>query len=312
MTALRRIATVGSVAVISMTLFAAGASADELTDYLDRANQSTYTANRLVVSVWGGQTQISSAFVEHSQGMEMVEVDSTWSVVGNGTAMTMDEAPSGVAFMANPEPISTDRYVVSGTTQVTHMGRTCELVQVMEGDLLRAKLLVDVRTGAPLITESFTDTGKVFRRSSLQNFLAYRTYAGPSSVGGAEYEVIMPGASELLPESIYGYRLVDVSEAPGDSEQGFYSDGLFTFSLFVLGDISSVTGLEAPMPLVTDTGVYDLISTPQDVTIHWTDLQNHFVIVGDLPPDHAVEVLAELPAPHARSTFANWWHNLFG
>ncbi len=312
MTALRRLATIGSVAAVSVTLLATGASADELTDYLERANQSTYTANRLVVSLWGGQTQISSSLVEHSRGMEMVEVDSTWSMIGNGTAMTMGESPSGVAFVSNSGPISTDRYEVSDITRVTHMGRTCELVSVMEGSTVRARLLVDVRTGAPLITESYTDTGKVFRRTSLQNFLAYRTYSGPSSAGGVEYDIVMPGASDLLPDSIFGYRLVDISEAPGDGEQGYYSDGLFSFSLFVFGDVSSVTGFETPTPLITGTGVYDLVTTPDDVSIHWTDTENHFVIVGDLPPDHAANVLAELPAPDVRSMFAQWWHNLFG
>ena len=312
MRTLKRSVAMGSTAAVAVTMMASGASADELTDYLERANQSTYTANRLVVSVWGGQTQISSSFVEHSRGMEMVEVDSTWTVVGNGTAMTMDEAPLGVAFMAISEPISTGRYAVSDVTSVTHMGRSCELVRVTEGDTLRAKFLVDVRTGAPLVSETFTDEGKVFRRSSLQNFLAYRTYSSPSSATGTEYDIVMPGASDLLPDSLAGYLLVDVSEAPGNSEQGFYSDGLFTFSLFVLGDVASVTGFDSPIPLVTDSGAYDLVSTPQDVSIHWTDLANHFVLVGDLPPDHAVDVLAELPAPNARSAFAQWWHGLFG
>jgi hypothetical protein len=304
--------TIGSVAAVTVTLLATGASADELTDYLDRANQSTYTANKLVVSIWAGQTQISSSLVEHSRGMEMVQVDSTWSMIGNGAVMTMGEAPSGIAFVSNSGPISTDRYEVSDATRVTHMGRVCELVSVMEGDTVRAKLLVDVRTGAPLITESYTDTGKVFRRTSLQNFLAYRTYSGPSGAGGAEYDIVMPGASDLLPDSIFGYHLMDVSEAPGNGEQGYYTDGLFSFSLFVLSDISSVTGFETPTPFVTDTGTYDLVTAPNDVSIHWTDQENHFVIVGDLPPDHAAEVLAELPAPAIRSTLAQWWHGLFG
>jgi hypothetical protein len=312
MTALRRLVTIGSIAAATVAMLATNASADELTDYLERANQSTYSANKLVVSVWGGQTEISSSFVEHSDGMEMVRIDSTWSMIGNGTAMTMGDAPRGVAFMASLEPITTNRYTVAGVTRVNHMGRICELVNVVEGDTLRAKLLIDVRTGAPLITESFTDAGKVFRRSSLQSFLAYRTYSGPSSPSGAEYDIVMPAASEALPDSIFGYRLVDVSEAPGDSEHGFYSDGLFSFSLFILGDVSSGTGFESSTLWVTDTGVYDLVSTARNVSIHWTDLENHFVIVGDMPPDHTAEVLAELPAPDVRSAFSQWWHRLFG
>lgn len=312
MTRFRRIVTVGAVAAVTVSMMAPPALADDLADYLDAVHRSTYTANRLVVSVWGGRTQISLALVQHSGGMEMVRVDSTWSMIGNGTAMTMGGTSRGVAFPSRPKPIRTDRYTIGEVTQVTHMGRACELVPVMEGDMLRARLLIDVRTGAPLITEMFTDTGKVFRRSSLQNFLAYRTYSGPEDAGRGEYDIVMPVASEAWPDSIYGYQLVDVSEAAGDSEQGFYSDGLFSFSLFVLGDVSSVTGFETPASLITDTGVYDLVSTAQDVSIHWMDKENHFVIVGDLPPDHAAQVLAELPAPHVRSIFSQWWHRLFG
>ena len=53
MTPMKRLATVGGTAALAIGLLATAASADELTDYLDRAQESTYTANRLVVSVWG-------------------------------------------------------------------------------------------------------------------------------------------------------------------------------------------------------------------------------------------------------------------
>jgi len=312
MTMLRRAATVGGFALLTLGLVASSAVADELSDYIDRAKDSTYTANRLVVSVWGEETRISSSYVEYSDGTEMVRVDSTWSIVGNGRSVVVNDAPQGVAFVTHAGVIDTGRYSVGDVTNVRHMRRDCHLVEVMEGDTVRAVILFDSRTGAPLITETFTNTGKVFRRSSLQDFKAYRTYAAPRDVDDVPYEIVMPLQSELLPQSVGGYELVDIFPAPGGAEQGFYSDGLFTFSLFALAETSAVTGFESPMPFITASGSYDLVATPQDVRIRWSDTNNQYVIVGDLPPDHAADVLAELPAPDVRSMFSRWWTRIFG
>jgi hypothetical protein len=157
-----------------------------------------------------------------------------------------------------------------------------------------------------------TDTGRVFRRSSLQDFKAYRTYTAPRSVDDAEYEIVMPQESELLPDEVAGYKLVDIFPAPGDAEHGFYSDGLFTFSLFALDGAAEVTGFDDPGTFVTGSGAYDVEATAHDVRLHWTDGSQRYVMVGDLPPDHAAEVLAELPEPDVRSMFSRWWARLFG
>lgn len=312
MTMLRRAATVGGTAVLAVSMLAPAAVAEELTDYLDRAMQSTYTANRLVVSVWGDETSISSSFVEHADGMEMVRVDSTWTVVGNGRSVVVNDAPHGVAFVTHAQSIETDRYTIGTVRMVKHMRRDCRLVEVMEGDHVRAVILFDVNTGAPLITETFTGTGRVFRRSSLQDFKAYRTYIAPRTVDDVEYEIVMPRESEVLPDSVAGYQLIDIFPAPGGAEHGFYSDGLFTFSLFALDGAAEVTGFDDPKSFITGTGSYDVEATALDVRLHWSDGAHRYVMVGDLPPDHAADVLAELPAPDARSMFSRWWAKIFG
>lgn len=312
MTRLNRIAAVAGTAAVLVALVPSAATADDLSDLLTRVNDSTYSANRLVVSVWGGQTEIVRSFVEHADGAEIVRVDEVWSFVGNGRAASMGETPAGFAFVSHSTPITTDRYSVGESVQVQHMRRNCTALTVMEGDIERANLVIDNNTGAPLITEMLTDDGTVFRRTSLQDFKAYRTYSWPSDRSHATYEIVMPLQSELLPDDIAGYRLVDVFPAPSDAAQGFYSDGLFTFSLFVFDKDTPVTGFENPTTFVVDSGSYNMAATADDVRINWTGFENEYVIVGDLPPDHAAEVLEELPEPDVRSTFARWWANLFG
>lgn len=311
MSHVRRIATVAATTAVLVGSLATGAAAETLADVLERTQGSTYTADRLTVSIWGGETQIAKASVEHADGTEMVRIDSTWSMVGNGRAMVLDESPDGVAFMTHAQSIETNRYTIGETRPARHMQRDCTVVPVYEGKILRATLLVDDHTGASLISQYFAEDGSTFRRNSLQNFRAYRTYDAPRDVRGT-YEVLMPMESELLPEEVAGYELVDVFRAPAESAQGFYSDGLFSFSLFVFTPGTDVTGFQDAKPYVLDSGTYDARPTPQDVRIHWTAPDHEYVLVGDLPPDHVADVLAELPAPDARSIFARLWNALFG
>lgn len=312
MTGLNRFAAVVGTAAVLVGLMPGAALADDIASILERANGATYSANRLVVSVWGGQTEVVKSFVEHANGSEIVRVDEVWSVVGKGRVATMGETPAGVAFMSHSSPISTDRYSIGETTAAEHMRRNCTVITVMEGDVKRANLVVDNNTGAPLITEMLTADGTVFRRTSLQDFKAYRTYSWPTDNGKATYEIVMPLQSDLLPEEVAGYRLVEVFPAPSNAAQGFYSDGLFTFSLFVFDKDTPVTGFEEPSTFETGTGSYNMVPTADDVRLNWTGFDNEYVLVGDLPPDHAADVLTELPEPDLRSAFARWWSNLFG
>ena len=162
------------------------AVADDVSEVLDRARESTYTATRLTVSVWGNQTQVIRERVEHSNGAEMIRIDETWSMVGNGRAIELGDAPQGVAFVTDTRPISTDRYVTGSTEPCRHMRRDCSLIPILEGGTLRAQMVVDERTGAPLITYVYDGQGRLYRTSSLSDFAPHRMYEwskDPSAVG---------------------------------------------------------------------------------------------------------------------------------
>lgn len=312
MTMTRRLLVVGMSAMLISAVPLAGAAAGELDDVLVEARGATYTASRLVVSVWGGQTQVVREFVEHADGMEMVRRDTNWSMVGNGKAATMGDKPAGFSFLTHQQDAENSRYTINEYDKATHMSRPCRIVEVMEGEVVRATLVVDDRSGALLIQELYNGNGGLYRRTTLSDFRAYRTYEAPMDGAAVPMEIVMPEESALLSSAVGGYELIDSFNAPGGSEQGFYSDGLFRFSLFVLPGHTVVSGFEQPMVFVADSGVYDMVPTAQAVRLHWEDGSNQYVLVGDLPPDHLGDVLAELPTPDTRGVWARWWNQLFG
>ncbi|MEN8041999.1 MAG: hypothetical protein ABFR95_10905, partial [Actinomycetota bacterium] len=294
---IRRTLVVGATAALLSSVFVGTASAGELEDVLAEASGSTYTASRLVVSIWGGETQVSREFVERSDGMEMIRRDASWSMAGKGKAVSMGDEPAGITFLTRDRSISSSRYTIIERDKATHMSRPCRLVDVMEGDQLRATFVVDDRSGALLIQELYTDGGDLFRRTTLSDFRAYRTYEAPADGAQVPVEVVMHEDAYLLPEAVSGYQLVDAFGAPGGSEQGFFADGLFSFSLFILDEDTVVSGFEDSMAFVSASGIYEMVPTAHAVRLHWQDGSNNYVLVGNLPPDHVADVLAELPEP---------------
>ena len=277
-----RTAIIGSTLAVAVGLFAAPAAADELADVLERARTSTWTATRLSVSVWGDQTSVVRERVEHADGSEMIRVDETWSMVGNGRQILMGESPKGVAFISTMEPAATGRYAISKVSDCTHLRRGCQFVSISEGDLVRARMVIDLRTGAPLITYVYDGDGRTFRTVSLSEFAPHRTYEWPEDRTDVPVEVIMHAESAALPDDLHGYQLVDAFAGPAGSDQGFYSDGLFSFSLFTIASQTRVDGFDAATPMVTDRGAYDVLVTARDTRVHWQGNGDQYVIVGDL------------------------------
>lgn len=309
---LRRSAVIGSTLVVAMAIVSPATASDDLADLLDRARASTYTATRLTVSVWGDQTNLTRERVEHAKGSEMIRIDETWSMVGNGRTIVMGDSPTGFAFMTSKEPVVTDRYEIGEISSCTHLRRQCEFIAIEEDGLVRAHMVVDRRTGAPLITYIYDGSGRTYRTVSLSDFAPYRTYEWPEDRTDVPLEVVTRDDSPSVPDELHGYRLVEVFGGPASSDQGFYSDGLFSFSLFAMPGDTEVAGFEDPIPMLTDRGSYDLLVTARDVRVHWEGDERHYVLVGDLPPDHLDAVLDELPAPDRGNVLARLWRALFG
>ena len=121
--------------------------------------------------------------VERADGGEMILVDETWSMIGNGRRIEMGDSPTGLAFMTDRTPFATDRYEIGETTKVAHMKRPCTLIEILEGDDLRAHMIVDDRTGAPLITYVYDGDGRAFRQVSLSVFITISSGTDARSCG---------------------------------------------------------------------------------------------------------------------------------
>jgi hypothetical protein len=312
MTRLGRSVVVGTTFAVAFAVLAPAVSAGELEDIITSARDATFNATRITKSVWGDRIEVTDQLVEHWSGGELVKTNSSWTVAGNGRLVTMGEIPSGLVFVTAKTTPEIERYTVGEVTDIRHMHRDAQRVDIMEGEFKRATLIVDKRSGAVLLAETFNAHGRVFRTIALSDFKPYRMYPEPEDMSSVPVQVIMHSDSDVLPDEIAGYTIVDVFPGPGGSEQGFYSDGLFGFSLFAIAKNTVIDGFDDSMALVTDHGLYEMVPTARDVRLRWADRDHNFVLVGDIPPDHLEEVLAVLPAPERDSMLRIWWHKIFG
>jgi len=311
-TRLGRSVLVGTTFAVALGVFAPAAYAGDIEHVLTSARDATYNATRITKSVWGGQIEITNQLVEHWSGGELVRTNSSWSVYGNGRMVTTGDTPQGLAFLTAKTTPDIERYEIGNVSDITHMRRAAQRIEIMEGDLKRAVLIVDKLSGAVLYSETYNGQGRIFRTMVLGDFKPYRMYPETEEMASVPVQVIMHSESENLPDELAGYKIVDVFPGPGGSEQGFYSDGLFGFSLFAISKRTAISGFDDSKPLVTRSGVYQMIPTAQDVRIRWADGNRTFVLVGDVPPDHVEEILGALPPPGSASMLSIWWHKIFG
>ena len=231
MTRLGRSVLVGTTFAVAFGVLTPAVSAGELDDLITSARNATFNATRVTKSVWGGQIEVTDQLVEHWSGGELVRTNSSWTVAGNGRMVTMGDVPSGLVFLTAQTTPEIERYSVGNVTDVEHMRRVAQRVEIMEGDLKRATLIIDKRSGAVLLSETFNGQGRIFRTVALSDFKAYRMYPEPDDMSSVPVQVIMHSNSDVLPDELAGYKIVDEFPGPSGSEQGFYSDGLFGFSL---------------------------------------------------------------------------------
>jgi negative regulator of sigma E activity len=203
-------------------------------------------------------------------------------------------------------------YDLAGGERSTRFGRTVKTIEIVENGVLRMRMVIDIATRAALETEVFDADGNRFRFSAMVDFSD--SAAGMEDYeDDGEYQMMLPLDEAGVPDGAGRYRLIDAYPAPAEAEHGFYTDGLFRFSLFAFDGRVDVTKIAAGgRTWAVDGFEYVRVITPAEVWILWNAPDQTFVLGGDLPPDHLEEVVAGLPRPGQHNWFSRVWRRLFG
>jgi len=286
------------------------AVADELSDLLDAAAEADYSGRQIVVTFVEGATTLEILTVEHAGSLTMVDAAGTEAVFGAGK-LSADGGGFAVSSW-NPAQMS-DRYTVDDGRSVRRLSRDATAVQVLEDGQVRMRLVFDDATGTPLVTEVYDGSGEIFRLTSMLEVdpIPAKLYSAQGHYAD-EFEILAPTSRHSLPSGAAGYTLADAYRGPEDSVQGFYSDGLFSFSLFVVAGSAESDRLASATTVEFDGLKYRRLVDPAEMWITWMSGGNTYVLVGDLPPDHLESVLNELPKPGRRNLISRLWSGLFG
>lgn len=187
------------------------------------------------------------------------------------------------------------------------------VVTVEEEDAIRARIWFDEDTGAALGSEVYDGAGELYRLTWMLDFDPNpRKIFTMMRDQGSTYDLVVSADAGDLAETVAGYMRVDSYAGPDDSLHAFYTDGLFSFSVFLIdGEMAGGPFTEAETMRVGGAD-YRWLLTPSDIWLQWAGGGKTYVLVGDLPPDHLVDVLAALPRPSQGNILERIWKGLFG
>jgi hypothetical protein len=303
----RRLVLVAIGVLVALPTAAAAGDMEEMLD----SGDGSFVASGVVTCTWGEDTATASYEITRSDGMSMVYGPDGDLMLSGALAAAWSGDTAGAFELGGwGDWEMSDRYeVTEGAT--TMLDRPATEALVTEGGVLRVRLVVDDETSVPLLTEVFDADGSPYRVASLVEFAAGAPDMDmPDDM--PEHEMLMPSdGSPWLPTDANGYRRVDTYRM-GKTNQVFYSDGLFSFSVFETRIGPRPAEFDGATGFVVDGEIYRRVVTPTVVWVHWDAPDHSYVLVGDLPPDHLVGVLEELPEPGRRNLLVRIWRRLFG
>ena len=309
---LLRVATLLAIGGVFVMSAGTAASAIELEDYLTEAEGATFAGRQATWCSYGGLTEFSVVLIEHADSLAMVEGADSARMVGGGRYSVIGDA-AGIALSNWSNASASGRYVTASAVSETRLERQVMVVTVEERDAIRARIWFDEDSGAALGSEVYDGNGELYRLTWMLDFdpnpRKIFTMMGDQ---GSTYDLVVSADAGDLAETVAGYMRVDSYAGPDNSLHAFYTDGLFSFSVFLIeGEMAGGPFTEAESMRVGGAD-YRWLLTPSDIWLQWTGGGETYVLVGDLPPDHLADVLAELPQPSRGNIFARIWRGLFG
>lgn len=301
----------GALAVsASLVATAIPALAEELEDYLTEAESAEYSGRRIVVTNWEGTSTVGVYEFAHAGGVVVINDGTGEAMVGAGK---LSSGGGGVILPEWSAATLADRYVTDDALAVTRLGRDAHVISVREEGAVRATIVFDDATGAPLATEVYDGDGRLYRYTAMLDFdpspvLVYSEMAAT----GQAYDVMTLDADSALPAEVGDYVRADAYSGPDGARHTFYTDGLFSFSVFEISGETTPSRFDDATQLDVDGAAYALIVEPTDVWVNWSASGTTYLLVGDLPPDHLENVLEDLPRPSRPGIFRRLWRGIFG
>ncbi|HSF85481.1 MAG TPA: hypothetical protein VLG28_07470 [Acidimicrobiia bacterium] len=294
-------------AILALSTVAGPAFAEDLEDYLEKAADADYAGTRVVVTVWQGRSVAEMTRVEHSSDVMMLGAPGFEAVIVDGK-VARGEDP-GVALAGWSAVAISDRYTVGAVAEADRLGRAAHAVQILEEGVLRARIVFDSTTWAPLVTEIFDDQGTLFRIASFTDFDPHpRRVYEEAGDAGRDYEVVTGSSESSLPATAAGYSRVDMYADADGVHQAFFSDGFFSFSVFEVAPRQVRQRFDGAATITVEGADYRVMVRPSELWVAWEHGPTGYVLVGDLPPDHLRDVLGDLPEPRQKGL----WERIFG
>jgi sigma-E factor negative regulatory protein RseB len=215
-------------------------------------------------------------------------------------------------------PSAEAKYDIAVTGDARVAGRDATVVEARDErtGTLRERLYVDEATSLMLRRDQIGAHGRVERSVG---FVAItppattvgRRFASPHPTHVAQPRAVADvGRSYQAPRSHgNGFRLVDVYEQPGGGVQLYYSDGLFTMSLFEQRGTLDGAALPHGGRDETDGGRRVRVhETPGFETVVWDANDYAFTCVPAAPRADLASMLAALPAARGRGILGSVAH----
>lgn len=304
------------VLVLVMMVPQSVALAVDLDELLEESRSASYSAEQLIscstpdgsrdalieLEQRGGEVRYGG---KSETGPQVWSGYGGWQVQADGsvvesTTVTGDEP-------GEDDSLEPDTYTVEETEETSYLGRSSTRYILLDGDVSRAELVVDMETGVLLAVTTFDSDGEPYCE---RRFVEFNPEAPDWETSETESgEELAVSATSHLPEVIGDFTLLDAYVDDVGLTFGYYSDGFFSFAVF-----------ESSVEIVLDGGVDHLVDghrylrefSPGQVTYTWPVQGGGMAMIGDLPPDMHDQVLDELPSPYDAGFFRRLWRNLFG
>jgi hypothetical protein len=313
---MRRLAVVLAGTLLLLALGAGTALADDaLEQLMEDAGIADFSGRGIVLCTWGEDSAAATYSVSRSLGMSIVSgAGGDLMTAGGIAAIRSGSGWNEIEVDGWSQWALDGRYTVAAPEPVERLGRSADRVTVLENGRPRATVVFDGATGVPLLTEILGADGSPFRVAAMIEFGIGPPGRSQDGMPEAQQRrsVWVSAAAGDLPERAAWYRRVDLYSGPEGIVHAYYTDGLFSFSVF-----ESDRG-PTPDPFRTASEYragghrYLRIVEPLSLWVQWHAPDRSYVLVGDLPPDHLDAVLEDLPAPGNRSPLVRLWRWLFG